>query len=83
MTDLRVVPISSKKQSGKNVVERLEEAIAMAKSGTVDNCVIVMTCSNGDVVDCWANGGNPFVMVGALEAIKREFMDAVIQSRGD
>lgn len=76
-----VVPIKSAQQSGANVIKRLEEALEMAKQGKIENCVIVMTGFNGDIIDCWANGNSPYVMSGAIETIKQEFMDAHIERR--
>lgn len=42
-----------------------------------------MVNEDGDVMDCWANGNNPFAIVGGLEALKYEFMKAQIESRED
>lgn len=81
MSDLTVVPISGGSPNGENVIARLEEALELAKDGGISNCIVIMACSNGDVMDCWANGNKPFVMIGALESIKREFMDSKIEAR--
>ncbi len=78
---LTVVSFSSEVPNGQHVIERLEEALTMAKKGGVDNCVVIITRTDGSVMDCWANGNKPFVMVGALESVKREFMDAKIEGR--
>lgn len=82
MTDLKIVKMNNEKiQSGENVIERLEQALEMAKAGDIKNCVISCVLNNGDVMDCWANGSDPFVVVGALESVKREFMDSIIEAR--
>ena len=76
-----VVSIEAVPRSGINVIERLEEALEMARQGKIENCIIVMTCFNGDIIDCWANGNSPYVMSGALEATKQEFMNSHIERR--
>ena len=67
--------------NGDMVIERLEEALEMAKQGSIENCIIVMAQNDGSVVDCWANRSVPFLMTGALESIKLEFMTACIEKR--
>ena len=69
------------KPSGEDVIARLEEALAMAKHGGVSNVVVVATMDDGCVMDCWANGKDPFLVVGGIESIKREFMDSAIEAR--
>lgn len=67
--------------SGFEVIERLEEALAMAKDGLVSNVIVLAVLNDGGVMDCWANNNSPFVMVGGLESIKKEFMDSCIEGR--
>jgi hypothetical protein len=83
MSELKIVSFdkSQNNANGDLVIERLEQALEHAKIGGVANCIIVMALNDGSVQDCWANGSKPFVMVGALESIKREFMDACIEGR--
>lgn len=84
MSTLKVVNINnteSGKVSGDNVINRLEAALAAAKDGHISNVVILCSMNDGSVMDCWANGGDPFLIVGGLESIKREFMDACIEGR--
>ncbi len=81
MPDFKVIDIDKEVPNGANVIERLEEALEKAKHGGVDNCLIVMSFNNGDIMDCWANGNKPFVIVGALESLKKDFMDACIEDR--
>ena len=82
MTELKVVQIEQNHKSDENVVERIEEALALAKEGRVSNFIGIFVLKSGDTMDCWANGNNPVTMVGALESVKREFMDACIEKRG-
>lgn len=81
MAELKVVPISKANPNGENVIERLEEALEMARNGGINNCIVIMDMSKGEIIDGWANNNNPFVMVGALESVKREFMDACMAHR--
>jgi len=79
---MKVISFPNDKQTtDTKVIARLEEALAMAQMGNISNCMIIMAVNDGSVVDCWANGNKPFIMVGALESIKREFMDALIEKR--
>ena len=73
MTDLTIISNDENKKSSGLVLDRLEEALAMAKEGNISSCVVIMVSHNGDVVDCWAEGGKPFVIVGALESLKLRF----------
>ena len=82
MANLKIVSFPTESPiSGENVINRLEEALEFAKQGTICNCMIVMAGNDNSVVDCWANGNKPFVMIGGLESVKREFMDAIIEKR--
>ncbi len=81
MKKLTVIENTEMQPSNPIVLDRLNEAIEMAKEGGIDCCAIVMVTKNGYVVDAWANGTQPFVMVGALEALKFDFMDSQIERR--
>ena len=82
MSDLKVVSIEkNESQSGENVIERLRECLAMAEDGLISNVVICAQLHNGDVMDCWANSSNPFLVVGGLESVKLEFMNQFIEKR--
>ncbi len=74
MTGIEIVSFGKSEKSGENVIDRLEE-------GRVDNCAIIIINKNTNVMDFWENGNSPFVLVGAIETLKREFMDEVIDSR--
>lgn len=82
MSKLKVVSIErNETQSGENVVDRLKQALAMAEDGLISNVVICAQLHNGDVMDCWANNSNPFLVVGGLESVKLEFMNSCIEKR--
>lgn len=78
---MKVIKFNNTKESGQNVIERLEEALEMAKKGGIDNCIVIMAGTDGSIVDCWANRNQPFSMIGGIESIKKEFMDACIEGR--
>jgi len=78
--DDEVVSINS---SDPRVIRTLNNCLKVANEENVENCVVIMTHKDGSISDCWANGKDPFVMVGALEMVKREFMDSLIESRDD
>lgn len=67
--------------SGENVIERLEECLAMAKDGLIKNVLVIAVTNDNDVMDCWANAQSPFVVVGGIESLKLDFMTSVIERR--
>ena len=67
-------PHVGKMVHGDNVEQRLQESIAHLGENSVSNFAIVMINKTGQVVDCWANSSEPFVLVGALESLKFDFM---------
>ena len=48
----------------QNVIERLEEALDMAKKGSIANLMIVMVDTENNVMHRWANGNRPTLMIG-------------------
>jgi hypothetical protein len=72
-------PLENK--SGNNVINMLEEALAMAKDGHVSNVVVLATLHDGSIMDCWANSSEPFLIVGGLESLKLDFMQDTIDRR--
>ena len=66
----------------QNVIERLEEALDMAKQGNIANLMIVMVDTEDNVMHGWANGNRPFLMIGELYYATNEFMMANVQRRG-
>lgn len=84
MSDLKVLDFNSKTErqpSNPEVIQRLEEALAMAKDGGVKTVAIIAILDNGDIMDCWANGGQPYALVGGIEAIKHDFINQTIEAR--
>ena len=65
-----------------NVIERLEEALYMAKNGSIANLMIVMVDTENNVMHGWANGNRPTLMIGELHCATHEFMIANTQQRG-
>ena len=70
------------KPCGENVKQRINEALEFAESNPISNVLIVMISENGEVFDAWANQSDPFVAVGAMESLKKDFMDRCIEGRG-
>ena len=73
--------IESISKSDPRVIETLSKCLEVANEENVENCVIIMTHKDGSISDCWANGKDPFVMVGAMEMVKKEFMNNLIEPR--
>lgn len=81
-TKVKVVDFkSASNEPGERVVELLEAALAAAKKGDIENVMIVAVEKNADVWSGWANGSQPFSVVGALESVKLEFMNSCIEKR--
>lgn len=67
------------KESGVNVVSILEQALESAKRGEVINCLIVTVNSDYSCSRAWANGYQPFSLIGQLENAKASFMEAHLE----
>lgn len=80
MAEIKVLEEKEKK-SGGNVIIRLEEALEMAKDGLIEDVFIVCTGTNKTVLRCWGNGCNPFLMLGAIESSKYDFMTENIEDK--
>jgi len=79
---MKVVPITTAgDKSNEEVVFRLLEALDMANKGGTINCFVILADKDGNVSDCWANQNDAFAMVGALESLKKDFMDSVIETQ--
>ncbi len=84
MSDLKVVPFSGKAQPGhdsQEVIRLLEEALQMARDGNCHSLAVIMLSNDGGAIDCWHSGGRPYVMVGAIEALKADFIRTNIEAR--
>lgn len=79
MSDKVVNLAEVSKGSGVNVVSILEQALESAKRGEVINCLIVTVNSDYSCSRAWANGYQPFSMIGQLENAKASFMEAHLE----
>ncbi|MFB5188597.1 MULTISPECIES: hypothetical protein [Yersinia] len=83
MSELKVVPLiknSASEYNKANVIRFLKEALAFAENGNPQSLAVIMI-SNGDVVDCYHHGGAPYMMVGAIESLKTDYIHAQIERR--
>lgn len=84
MSELKEVPFSGNVQSGhdnQEVVRLLEEALQMARQGRCHSLAVIMLSNDGGAIDCWHSGGRPYLMVGAIEALKADFIRTNIEAR--
>lgn len=84
MADLKVVPFTKKPTSGMDnaeVIRLLTDALEHARRGSCHSVALLLIDSDGNALDCWHNGGRPYVMVGALESLKLDFINANIERR--
>ena len=84
MSKLNLVKFERKNEQSLNqqkVVRLLEEAVTAAKEGRYSSLALIMIGDDGDVLDCWHNGGRPYVILGAIEALKADFITANIEPR--
>lgn len=68
---------------GSHVIERLEEALEMAKSGKIANVCMVMVDYDNCVYHGWANHNRPTLIIGEMHCAANEFMMAATQRRGE
>ena len=83
--NIHVLPSSKGGDVNGVLVSRLEYVLAEAKAGRIDGAFIV-TCSSAakDIGSCWSLGGNGrFMMLGAIENAKIEFMFTEIERRDE
>ena len=70
------------KTANQNVTVTFENALNAAKSDPgMINCLLVTVSNDGTVRSTWANSHQPFTLLGILENVKAEFMDANIEKR--
>ncbi|ECH9053817.1 hypothetical protein FB43_19960 [Salmonella enterica subsp. enterica] len=84
MPDLKIVELKPSKEADNNNVEvicLLEEALQYAREGKSQSLALLMINNDGSVLDCWHNGGRPYVMVGAMESLRLDFINANIERR--
>lgn len=68
---------------GAHVIERLQEALDMAKSGKIANVIMVMVDYDNNVMHGWANQNRPTLILGEMQCAAHEFMIASTQRRGE
>ncbi|PCR32804.1 hypothetical protein CQA89_22680, partial [Klebsiella pneumoniae] len=49
--------------------------------GGCHSVAVILLDDEGNAIDCWHNGGRPYVMVGAMESLKTDFIHAHIERR--
>lgn len=84
MPDLKIVELKPSKETDNNnveVIRLLEEALQHAREGKSQSLALLMINNDGSVLDCWHNGGRPYVMVGAMESLRLDFINANIERR--
>ena len=77
--------ISSLPRSGGacvNVIERLDEALTMAKHGNIANVLIVMVDTDDNALHGWANGNRLLLILGEMQCASHDFMISNTQRRG-
>ena len=83
MSELKVINISdvkNKKESGDNVIDRIEEILEMAKNGHISNVFIAASTTDDALLRCWANSSDCFALAGQIEIGKIEFMANTIEN---
>lgn len=78
-----IVSFPSPDGGGSNVIERIQEALDMAKSGRIANVCMVMVDHENNVMHGWANHNRPTLILGEMQCAAHEFMVASTQRRGE
>ncbi|WP_312453267.1 hypothetical protein [Pseudescherichia sp.] len=84
MPDLTIVPFKPKPGSDTDnaeVIRLLTDALEHARKGSCHSVALLLIDSDGNALDCWHNGGRPYVLVGALESLKMDFINVNIERR--
>jgi len=84
MSDLTIVPFKPKPESGADnaeVIRLLTDALEHARRGSCHSVALLLIEGDGNALDCWHNGGRPYVLVGVLESLKLDFINANIERR--
>ncbi|MCP5772744.1 hypothetical protein POV98_26125, partial [Klebsiella pneumoniae] len=63
------------------VIRLLKQALERAENGGCHSVAVILLDDEGNAIDCWHNGGRPYVMVGAMESLKTDFIHAHIERR--
>ena len=67
--------------SGDFVIDRLEDMLTRAKAGAIVNFMLASVNTDGTVGSVWANGDQPYLLLGANDVLKAEFMHAETEMR--
>lgn len=84
MSDLKVVPFQKPSHhniDNDQVIRLLKQALTHAENGGCHSVAVILFDDEGNAIDCWHNGGRPYVMVGAMESLKTEFIHTHIERR--
>lgn len=86
MADLKLVNLNARKNADlehhrTEVVRLLEEALQAAKEGSYRSMAVLLIKDDGSVLDALHSGGLPYVMVGAIESLKCDFINLQIERR--
>jgi len=76
---MKLVNINSNK-CDQSVLDALKESMEIAERSPIKNCIVIMV-SDEEVFDTWANNNLPYMTIGALEALKLEFVENNIEKR--
>lgn len=74
-----VVEFKQNIESGEGVIAMLEDMLQSAKDGLVINFFGVTLMRDNTASGGWANAAQPFTMLGCIEAMKNDFMQATIE----
>lgn len=72
-----------KNKVNKDVVSTLEMLLGLAKKGRIQLFSSSAVMSDGDVGYGFCGDGNVYTLLGAMEALKKDFIDANIESLED
>mgnify|MGYP004718357265 CR=1 FL=1 len=84
MSELKVVefkPLPLVSHDQTEVIRKLEEALALARKDDFTSVALILVARHGDIRDGWHDGGRPYVMVGAIESLKADYLNACIERR--
>ena len=77
ITKLEVV--EQKQANGVNVAERINDLLDFIAKGEVKNIAFVGIGNDNSVISCYANGSNPYAMIGGIEKLKSDLINNCIE----
>ncbi|EMA2752279.1 TPA: hypothetical protein RMT52_005057 [Escherichia coli] len=84
MSDFKVVEMKKENMyafDNAEVIRFLEDALEHAREGKIHSLAMLTIDSEGNVMDCWHNADSPYVMLGAMEALRFDFLNSSIELR--